>query len=48
MDFKKKSVEDMLTWLENKGYSEWVRESFEGQISSAYIVALQLLPFHRK
>ena len=30
MDFKKKTVEEMLTWLECKGYDEWIREVFEG------------------
>ena len=31
-DFRNKTVEDMLAWLENKGYNEWIRESFEGLI----------------
>ena len=30
MDFKTKTVEELLTWLENKGYDEWIREVFEG------------------
>lgn len=30
MDFKSKTVEEVLVWLEKKGYDEWVREIFEG------------------
>ena len=30
MDFRTKTVEELLTWLENKGYDEWIREVFEG------------------
>ena len=30
MDFKSKTVEEVLVWLERKGYDEWVREIFEG------------------
>ena len=30
MDFKRKSMEDVLRWLEMNGYDEWVQEVFEG------------------
>ena len=30
--FRNKTVEEMLAWLENKGYNEWIRESFEGLV----------------
>jgi len=30
MDFTSKNVEGVLTWLEKKGYDEWIREAFEG------------------
>ena len=30
MDFKNKTVGEVLTWLEQKGFDEWVREVFEG------------------
>lgn len=32
MDFRKRTVEEVLTWLDKKGYDEWVREVFEGQL----------------
>jgi len=32
MDFKSKTVEEMLLWLESKGYDEWIREAFEGLV----------------
>ena len=41
MDFKSKTVEDFLTWLENKGYDEWIREVFEGSFPRLFL-------FHRK
>ena len=31
-NFRNKTVEDILTWLEDKGYNEWVREGFEGLV----------------
>ena len=30
MDFENKTVEEVLAWLERKGYDEWIREIFEG------------------
>lgn len=41
MEFKRKTVWEMLTWLEEEGYSQKIRDVFEGVI---VILALCNLP----
>ena len=43
MDFRKKTVEEMLTWLESKGYDEWTREVFEGLFFDIIAGAVSIL-----